>query len=83
MEFKGGRVEPHSVKDVYEYRLNGPKACSEVFSYFDQFNLYSKKAVSYALWKQLYTRLQNKEHLDPEIIVVLKEKASMINKSNK
>jgi hypothetical protein len=81
--FKGGRVEPHSVKNVYEYRINGLKACSNVFNYFDEFNLYSKKAVSYALWKQLYTRLQNKEHLDPELRVVLKEKASIINKSNK
>jgi len=81
--FKGGRVEPHSVKNVYEYRINGLKACSNVFSYFDEFNLNSKKAVSYALWKQLYTRLKNKEHLDPELRVVLKEKASIINKSNK
>lgn len=80
--FKGGRVEPHSVKEVYEYRINGLKACSNVFNYFDEFNLYSKKAVSYALWRQLYTRLLNKEHLDPELRVVLKEKASMINKSN-
>ena len=80
--FKGGRVEPHFVKDVYEYRINGLKACSNVFNYFEEFNLYSKKAVSYALWKQLYTRLQKKEHLDPELRVVLKEKASMINKSN-
>jgi len=80
--FKGGRVEPHFVKDVYEYRLNGIQACSRVFSYFEVFNLYSKKAVSYALWRQLHTRLQNKEHLDPELRVVLKEKASMINKSN-
>ncbi len=81
--FKGGRVEPHSVKDVYEYRINGLKACSNVFNYFEEFSLYSKKAVSYALWKQLYTRLQNKEHLDPELRVVLKEKASMINKPKK
>ena len=66
------RVEPHFVKDVYEYRLNGIKACSSIFSYFDYFNLYSKKAVSYALLRQLHTRLQNKEHLDPEVIVVLK-----------
>lgn len=80
--FKGGRVEPHSVKDVYEYRLNGLKGCSNVFNYFESFSLYSKKAVSYALWKQLYTRLKNKEHLDPELREVLKEKASMINKSN-
>ena len=68
---------------MYEYRINGLKACSNVFSYFDEFSLNSKKAISYALWKQLYTRLKNKEHLDPELRVVLKEKASIINKSNK
>jgi hypothetical protein len=49
---------------------------------FEVFNLHSKKAVSYALWRQLHTRLQNKEHFDPVLRVVLKEKASMINKSN-
>jgi len=47
--FKGGRVEPHFVKDVYEYRLNGLKACSEVFRYFKDFNLLTNKAVGYAL----------------------------------
>lgn len=81
--FKGGRVDPHFVKDVYDYRINGLKACSSVFPYFEAFSLYSKKAVSYTLWKQLYTRLLNKEHLDPKLRSILKEKASMINKTNK
>lgn len=81
--FEGGRVEPHFVKDVYDYRINGLKACSNVFPYFDTFSLYSKKAVSYALWRQLHTRLLNKDHLDPELRIILKEKASMINKTNK
>jgi hypothetical protein len=81
--FEGGRVEPHFVKDVYEYRINGLKACSNVFPYFDTFSLYSKKAVSYTLWRQLNTRLLNKDHLDPELRSILKEKASMINKTNK
>ena len=58
--FKGGRVNPHFVKDLYEYSLKG-KGCSNVFDYFCEFNLYTKKAVSYVLWKQLYTRFQNKE----------------------
>ena len=80
--FKGGRVEPHFVKDVYEYRLNGLQACSSVFSYFCRFNLITKKAVGYALWKEVHTNLQNMEHLDPERVLFLREKALLINKYN-
>jgi len=79
--FQGGKVKPHFLKDLYEYSLKG-KACSNVFDYFCEFNLYTKKAVSYALWKQLYTRFQNKEYLDPERMLFLKEQASFINKNN-
>jgi len=80
--FSGGRVEPHFVSEVFEYRLYGLKACSNVFAYFDKYNLYSKKAISYKLWKDVYTRLLKKEHLDPKLRIGLKEKVSMINKIN-
>lgn len=80
--FNSGKVNNHSVKDVYEYRINGTKQCSVVFDYFDKYNLLSKKNLSYILWKKMHKDLLEKFHLDlckkPELV----EKASIINKSN-
>lgn len=80
--FKGGKVSKHWVKDVYEYRINGIKYCCNVFSYFDKYKLYTKKFLSYFLWKEIHEDFLKKNHLNmskrPEMI----EKARMINKSN-
>lgn len=81
--FNVGRVEKHFVENVFEYRANGLKNCCQLFPYFDSHSLFTKKGTSYMLWKQLYTCLLNKEHLDPDLRKVLIEKAAMINKSNK
>lgn len=37
--FKGGRVTEHFVKNVYEYRIGGIKACPNIFPYFDKYTL--------------------------------------------
>jgi hypothetical protein len=47
--FKVGIVSSHFVKDVYEYRIAGVKACPNIFSYFDKYSLLSKKSLSYIL----------------------------------
>jgi hypothetical protein len=47
--FQAGIVSTHHVKDVYEYRIAGVKACPNVFPYFDNYTLLSKKSVSYLL----------------------------------
>jgi len=47
--FKGGKVSNHLVEDVYEYRINGIKYCSNIFPYFDKYSLYTKKYMSYIL----------------------------------
>lgn len=80
--FNAGIVSNHFVKNVYEYRIAGVKACPNIFPYFDEFSLLSKKSISYTLWKQIYTDLLEKKHLLPEIRVTMIEKAKMINKSN-
>jgi hypothetical protein len=80
--FKLGKVSNHFVKNVYEYRISGIKACSNIFPYFDEYTLLTKKSLSYILWKQIYLNLYNKEHLCPEKRTILDEKARMINKSN-
>jgi hypothetical protein len=47
--FKAGIVSKHFVKNVYEYRISGVKACSNIFSYFDKYTLLTKKSLSYTL----------------------------------
>lgn len=80
--FKAGIVSNHFVKDVYEYRITGVKACPNIFPYFDKHTLLTKKSLSYILWKQLYVDLVKKNHLSNEKRLLMIEKARMINKSN-
>jgi hypothetical protein len=80
--FNGGKVSKHYVEDVYEYRINGVKYCKNIFNYFDSYPLYTKKSISYTLWKEVYNDLFNKNHLDQSKRLQLMEKARMINKSN-
>ena len=80
--FKGGIVSNHHVKDVYEYRIAGVNACPNVFNYYNEYTLLTKKSISYTLWKDIHQDLAAKHHLDPEKKLLMKEKARMINKSN-
>ena len=80
--FKAGKVSNHFVKNEYEYRITGIKACANVFPYFDKYTLLTKKSLSYTLWKQIYLDLYNKQHLYPDKRLIMIEKARMINKSN-
>lgn len=80
--FNGGIVSNHYVKDVYEYRIAGVKACPNIFAYFDEYSLLTKKSLSYTLWKKIHKDLALKHHLDPDKRLLLIEKARMINKSN-
>ena len=80
--FKAGKVSNHFVKNVYEYRISGVKACPNIFPYFYKYTLLSKKFLSYTLWKQISLDLYNKQHLYPDVRLLMIEKARMINKSN-
>jgi len=80
--FKSGKVSPHYVQDVNEFIIVGLKECELIFSYFDNYSLYTKKANSYTLWKKVHSSIKNKEHLYPETRLILKEKTNLINKLN-
>ena len=77
--FKGGKVSKHSIKNVYEYRINGTKYCFNVFYYFDNNILITKKILSYTLWKNIHKDLLNKCHLIETKKQEIKEKAKLIN----
>ena len=80
--FKAGIVSKHSVENVYEYRIGGIKYCPNIFPYFDKYTLFTKKSISYILWKQIHEDFIKKYHMDPEKRLIMIEKARMINKSN-
>jgi hypothetical protein len=81
--FNGGKVSKHtSSHNAYEYRISGLDNCKNIFTYFDSYNLITKKSASYVAWKEVHADLLNKNHLDPIKRIELKEKARLINKFN-
>ena len=53
----------------------------KVFLYFDTHKLYTKKAESYKIWREVHKSLVNGDHLSSELRSELKVKASIINSS--
>jgi hypothetical protein len=80
--FRCGIVSKHSEENVYEFRVGGVNNCKVVFPYFDKYTLYTKKSLSYRLWKDIHTGLVNKDHLNPLRRQEMIEKVKMINKSS-
>ena len=80
--FKGGIVSKHTADNVNEYRLGGLHSCKNVFPYFDNYPLITKKSASYIAWKEIRLDLLNKHHLDPVKRIETREKARLINKFN-
>lgn len=78
--FSAGRLDPHSVKGVFTFELNGAKNVSKCFPYFNKFPLKSKKANSLILFKEIHTSVLLQEHLISEKRTLLKLKAAQINK---
>jgi hypothetical protein len=75
-------VQPHSVADVWEIRINGVKNCKVLFPYFDKHRLITKKMDSYLKWKSIHSRLVQKDHLDPQTRLELIGLCKQINKSH-
>jgi hypothetical protein len=80
--FNNGIVSKHSEENVYEFRIGGVNNCKVIFPYFDKYTLYTKKSLSYKLWKDIHNNLVNKDHLDGLKRQEIIEKAKIINKSS-
>ena len=76
----GGVVRHHSKQDTFELTVNGVSNMSKLFNYLDNYPLYSKKAKSYQIWREVHKALLNGEHLSPDSRALLKDKAATINK---
>ena len=77
--FKVGKVSKHSSEKAYYYRIGGLKDLKKIFPYFDKYSLRSKKIKSYILWRDLHTKLEKKDHLNPTLRESLKVLASKVN----
>lgn len=78
----GGIVRPHSKPGVNELTVNGARNVERVFKYFDTHPLYTKKAISYQIWREVHASILKGEHLSPASRATLKAKAATINKVN-
>lgn len=78
--FSGGIVSEHSADNVFEFRVGGVQNCNSVLPYFNKYPLYTKKSISYTLWKDIHKDLLQKHHLNPIKRVEMIEKARLINK---
>ena len=84
--FKAGNLEGHSQKGNYSYILSDIKAYYNIYSYFENFPLKSKKAISYNLWKEIHLKITKKEHLDLEErkdLIDLAKKVNSIKRKSK
>lgn len=77
--FNVGKIYKHSSKGAYYYRVGGLNDLTKLFPYFDSYPLRSKKLKSYILWKDLHSKLLNKNHLNPTLRDSLKVLASKVN----
>ena len=78
--FKVGIIRKHNLgTDVFYFRVSGLSDTSRLFTYFDNHKLRSKKLKSYLLWRDLHSKILNKEHLDPTLRPSLKVLASKVN----
>jgi hypothetical protein len=77
----GGTIRPHSKEGVYELTINGVRNMERVFKYFNTHPLYTKKAKSYLVWREVHVAICNGEHLKgKESRATLKTKAATINR---
>ncbi len=75
-----GSLVPHHAENIWELRINGVKNCKEIFNYFDEFLLNTKKKKSFLKWKLIHERLVKGDHLNDETRLVLLNLSKEINK---
>lgn len=84
--FKTGVIEAHSKKSNFSYIINGEKACYNIYDYFDNYALKTKKFTSYILWKEIHKHITNKDHLNLELrdkLIKMGAKVNSIRRKSK
>lgn len=83
--FQSGVIQPHSKDDNFSFIASGLKNCENIISsnYFDKFPLKTTKYNSYIKWKEVFSHLKSKDHLDLYLRTSIAEKARLINLSRR
>ena len=66
----------------WDLKIGGLENCKCIFSYFDNFELKTKKSLSYIRWKEVHSKLALGLHLNSITRQELIKLASQINKFN-
>jgi len=77
--FLGGNIGYRKSQDTYYYGSTSFGTAKNVVEYFNQFNLQSRKHVSYLRWRKIYTFVQNREHLTDKGLIKITRIKSLIN----
>ena len=77
--YLGGNIGYRKSQDTYYYGSTSFGSAKKVIQYFDEFNLQSKKYISYLRWRKVYRLVQNKEHLMEKGLVKILKIKSLIN----
>lgn len=64
--FGVGKVYKHYYENNWNYRVNGISQCRVIIDFFDKskFTFLTKKYNSYLIWKIIFKKIKNLEHLD-------------------
>jgi hypothetical protein len=77
--FDEGKIVPHYHPNNYSYMVSTGKRCIKVYKYFDSVTFKSRKGTSYKLWKDLITKVLDKQHLNKDLKAELILAAQSIN----
>ena len=77
--FIGGHIGYRKSQNTYYYGSTSFGSAKNIVNYFDEFNLQSKKHISYLRWRKVYRLIQNKEHLTKKGISKIIKIKTLIN----
>lgn len=81
--FGSGRVSlRNKTNNVYRYSVNSFRGLKSVHDYFVSYPLKTKKAISFMNWCKIYNMCLNKEHLNIEGLIIVREIIKTINVNN-
>jgi len=77
--YLGGNIGYRKSQDTYYYGSTSFGSAKNVIEYFNQFNLQSRKHVSYLRWRKVYTLIQDREHLTDKGLIKIQNIKALIN----
>lgn len=77
--YLGGNIGYRKSQDTYYYGSTSFGSAKKIIEYFNQYNLQSRKHVSYLRWRKIYILIQDREHLTDKGLKKILKLKSLIN----